>query len=275
MPKPPYTLQLTNGFFADFTQLARILDFAIQHQGQGRIPAEAYQIGLGLSERKSKSLNALAGAFMLVKPVVLTPTDLGKLTHRYNPYLDAIGTLWLLHDIISSDERYVIWNRLVNQVIPENTRISTAIARPYFDDLAAYYSESTMDNNVGGEIGAVWNAYTEQAFAHLDYLRAESDQIYVRGYGVAVPPLIFLAAVLIYRERYAPNAATIDIPTLASAPNSPGRVFGLNQRQVRDLLDKVQGRGSIYVESRADLDQVRFRDDLGFIDAVGRYYEER
>ena len=275
MPKPPYTLQLTNGFFVDFTQLARVLDYAIQHQDLSRISSEVYQTGLGLSERKAQSLSALAGAFTLLKSRVLTPTYLGKLVHRYNPYLDDMGTLWLLHYIISSDERYVIWNRLVNQVIPENTRISTAIARSYFDDLAAYYSEGTMDDNVGSEIGAVWNVYTEQEFAHLHYLRAESDLIYARGYGDLTIPQVFLVATLLYRERYASGAATLDIDLLARAPNSPGRVFGLTERQVRDLLGRAQGFGSINVETRADLDQVRFPGDLDYLTVMQHYYEGR
>ena len=240
-----------------------------------RISSEAYQTGLGFSERKAQSLNALAGAFTLLKSRVLTPTYLGKLIHRYNPYLDDMGTLWLLHYIISSDERYVIWNRLVNQVIPENTRISTAIARSYFDDLAAYYSEGTMDENVGSEIGAVWNAYTEQEFAHLHYLRAESDLIYARGYGDLTIPEVFLAATLLYRERYAAGAATLEVGLLAHAPNSPGRVFGLSERQVRDLLEHTKGPGSINVETRADLDQVRFPGDLDYLTVMQRYYEGR
>jgi hypothetical protein len=206
---------------------------------------------------------------------VLTATDLGRLVHQYAPYLDDPGTLWLLHYIIGSDERYVVWNRLVNRIVPENVRFSTAIARPYFADLAQFYSARSMDHHLGKEIKAFWNAYTEQAFAHLDYLRAESEMIYMRGDPKPVPPRIFLAATLLYRERYAPGAVTLGIPTLANAANSPGRVFGQTERQVRDLLEEVEGPGGIYVESRADLDQVRFPDGLTFLDAVRRYYEER
>ncbi len=275
MTKPLYTLQLTNHFLVDFTQLARVLDYAIQHQALSRIPSEAYQTSLGLSERKNKSLNGIAGAFLLLKPRVLTPTKFGQLVYRYNPYLDDVGTLWLLHYIVSSDERYVIWNRLVNRVIPENQRFSTAIARPYFDDLAVSYSANTMDDNVGREIAMVWNAYTEQEFAHLHYLQAESEQIYTRGYGDLTIPAVFLAAVLLYRERYAPGAATLDIEILARAPNSPGRVFGLSQRQAHDLLEQAEGPGSINVETRADLDQVRFPGDLHYLTVMQSYYEAR
>lgn len=274
MSNIPYKLQLTRGFILDFIQIARLLSYAAQRPERGRISSEEYVAMMGVSASRVEHVGSQAVALGLLQPIVLTATPLGQWIYQRDPYLDDLGTLWLLHYILSSNKRYVVWNRLINQVVPENERFSIAIARPYFDDLAQIYSEHSMDNHVRKEISMVWNAYTEQAFAHLDYLRAESEVIYVRGPGKPVPPLIFLAAVLLYRERYAPDTVTVNIPILASAPNCPGRVFGLNQRQVRDLLDMVQGRGSIYVESRADLDQVRFRDDLGFLDAVQRYYEE-
>lgn len=272
---PPYKLQLTKGFYLDLTQIARMVGCAARHLELKRFPAELYTAEIGLSTSRVENLGSLAAALGLLRPIVLIATDLGHLAQRHDPYLDDLGTLWLLHYIISSNERYVIWNRLVNRVIPENARLSTAIARPYFDDLAQHYSARSMDDHLGKEIKVFWNAYTEQAFAHLDYLQTESEQICVRGDPRPVPPRIFLAATLLYRERYAPGAATLDIPTLASAMNSPGRICALTERRVRDLLEEVEGPGGIYVESRADLDQVRFPAERTFLDAVRRYYEER
>ncbi|MBC8263689.1 MAG: DUF4007 family protein [Anaerolineales bacterium] len=269
-----YKLQLTKGFFVDFGQIARLLAYAVEHRDDGRIPPEACATSIGISTSRVKNLSSLAVAFGLIRPVVLTPTELGSVIHRRDPFLDDLGTLWLLHYLVSSNERYVVWNRLVNRIIPENDRFSTAIARPYFDDLSPFYSERSMDKHLRKEMGAVWNAYTSQAFRHLRYIRSESDQIYVRDDHEPVPPRIFWAAVLSYRERFAPGAATLDVSTLAGAPNSPGRVFDLTGRQVRDLLEEVKALGYAYVETRADLDQVRFRDDGDFLDVVRRYYEE-
>lgn len=271
----PYKLQLTKGFFVDLGQIARMLDYAVEHRHDGRIPPDAYVASIGISASRVVNLSSLGAAFGLIRPVVLTPTELGSVVHRYDPYLDDLGTLWLLHYLVGSNERYVVWNRLVNRVIPENERFSTAIARPYFDDLSQYYSERSMDKHLRKEMGAVWNAYTSQAFRYLRYIRAESDQIYVRDDHEPVPPHIFWAAVLSYRERFAPGAVTLDIPILAGAPNSPGRVFDLTERQVRDLLEDIKRLGYAYVETRADLDQVRFSDKHDFLDVVRHYYEER
>lgn len=275
MKATPYKLQLTKGFFADFGQIARMLDYAIEHQDDGRISPEVYAATMGISISRVKNLSSLGAAFGLIRPVVLIPAELGTVIQRYDPFLDDLGTLWLLHYLVSSNERYVVWNRLVNRVIPENGRFSTVIARPYFDDLDQFYSERSMDAHLGKEIAAVWNTYTEQSFRYLDYIRAESELIYVRGDHEPVPSCIFHAAVLSYRDRFAPQAATLDISTLASAVNSPGRVFDLTERQVHDLLEEVEALGYIYVESRADLDQIRFRDNRVFLDVVRSYYEER
>ena len=275
MASIPYKLQLTKGFFADFGQIARVLAYAVKHQDEGRIPLDAYVVNIGVSVSRLTNLSSLAVALGLIRTVVLTPTKLGLLIHRYDPFLDDLGTLWFLHYLVSSNERYVVWNRLINQVIYENDRFSTAIARPYFADLAQFYSEHSMNKHLRKEIGAVWNAYTEQAFRHLGYIRAESEQVYTRDDHEPVPPRIFCAAVLLYRERFLPGAATLDVAMLVDKANSPGRVFDLTERQVRDLLEEAKDLGYIYVETRADLDQIRFRDDYDFLDIVRRYYQER
>ena len=275
MAASSFKLQLTNGFFVDFNQIARILSCAAGCRDEGRIPPDAYTASMGISIRRVENLCSMATAFGLIRSKMLTPTELGLVIHQYDPFLDDLGTLWLLHYLVGSNERHVVWNRLVNQVIPENDRFSTAIARPYFDDLSQFYSESSMNKHLRKEMGAVWNAYTEQALRYLNYVCAESDQVYVRGDPEPVPPQVFCAAVLSYRDRFAPKAVTLDVPLLAKATNSPGRVFGLTERQVRDLLEEVKRLGYLYVETRADLDQVRFREDYDFLSVIRRYYEER
>jgi hypothetical protein len=275
MTKSPYKLQLTKGFFVDFQQIARMLAFAIKNRETARIPADMFVEHMGVSSSRVGNLSSIATAFGLINAVVLSPTVLALLVYDHDPYLDDIGTLWLFHYLISSNERYVVWNRLVNLVIPENNEFSTLIARPYFADLNQFYSEHSMDKHISKEIGAIWNAYTEQAFRYLDYIQSDSDLIYTRGQQASVPPLIFCASLLKFRELYYSQAATLDISQLTDDENSPGRVFGLPKRQVRDLLEEVKLSGFIFVESRADLDQVRFRDEINFLNVVGRYYEER
>lgn len=275
MTKSPYKLQLTNGFFADFVQISRLLDFSVKNKDQGRIPIDAYANGIGMANRRTKNLCGIAGAFELIRPVVLTPTEMGLIIYTHDPYLEMIGTLWLLHFIVASNSRHVVWNRLINWVIPENEQFSTTTARPYFHDLGDHFSQRSVEKNLPNEMAVVWNAYTEQAFRYLGFIQSESDLIYSRGNQESIPSLIFCACLLKFRETYYPEAVTLSISQITDSENSPGRVLGLSKRQVRDLLEEVKLSGFIFVESRADLDQVRFRDEINFLDVVGRYYEER
>lgn len=275
MPKSPYKLQLANGFFIDFSQISRLLNFSVKNQERGRIPVDIYATNIGMATRRTKNLCGIAGAFELIRPVVLTPTKLGLIIHAHDPFLEELGTLWLLHFTVASNKKHVVWNRLINQVIPENDEFSTTTARLYFNDLEEHFSQRSVEKNLQSEMAVIWNAYTEQAFRYLDYIQSESELIYTRGRREPVPSLIFCATLLKFREIYYPQAATISISQITDSENSPGRVFGLSKRQVRDLLEETKQSGFLFVESRADLDQVRFRDDIEFLDVVNRYYEER
>jgi hypothetical protein len=88
-----------------------------------------------------------------------------------------------------------------------------------------------------------------------------------------IPELILLASILIYRERYEPKTPALQIETLVSAPNSPGRVFNMEGSDFRKILEELHKKGDIYIESSADLDQVRFKGDIGSNDIVKTYYE--
>ena len=275
MPGLPYKLQLTKGYLIDLGQIARILGFSEGNRHLKRIPSEAFMDGLGLSDAKRENLCSMATAFGLINRGTNTPTALGSQLHRHDPFLDDLGTLWLLHYVVASADRYVIWNRLVNQVIPKHSRFSTAIARPHFDDLDEHFSSHSMDGHVRKELGQVWRLYSEEAFQQLNFIRQESEQIYVKGTMAPVPTLIFLAAILLYRNRNQRDAVVLDIKDLSSAINSPGRVFNLSDREVRDFLHEAQELGYIFVETRADLDQIRFRTDHTFLDVVREYYEAR
>jgi len=268
------SLKLTTGYRFDLTQIARILQYSVEHSGELEARSQIAD-ALGLSVARFSRLWMMGGATGLLKQRRWSATDLGTLVEEYDVFLDNIGTLWLLHYVLSSNPETIVWNVVTNWVIPENRGITTEIAKPYFVEVMQEFSQQSYDKYLGKEIRSFIDAYTEQGFRHLRYLRTEGEQIYVLGDRQPVPPHIFLAAVLLYRQRHAPGVATLDVSTLASAPNSPGRVFAVTERQVRDLLEQVEGTGSIYVETRADLDQVRFRNDLDFLGAVRRYYEGR
>ena len=266
-------LKLTSGYHLDLVQIARMLEHCAG--AEEKLKPEAFAAAIGISAARAKRLWMMGTALGLFRKGAWVPTALGRLIAQRDPFLDDAGTLWLLHYVLAADPEIMVWNTMASSVLPENRLITATAAKRYFDAKMDGFSTLSHDVYLTKEISAFFNAYTVQAFAHLDYLRTADHRTYVRGDGVPIPPAIFLAAVMLYRGRSAPNAATIDIPLLANAASSPGRIFGITQREVRDLLDLARGRGDIYVESRADLDQVRFPAGTTFLGAAQQYYEER
>ena len=90
-----------------------------------------------------------------------------------------------------------------------------------------------------------------------------------------VPPPILLAPALVYRDRRQPGSSGVEIPTLVYADHSPGRIMRQGELYVRRALDELHEAGRLTIESRANLDQVRFRLGMTWLDAVRAYYQGR
>lgn len=267
-------IKLTAGYRLDFGQIARIASFLNMPENE-KLAGKQIADQLGISRARLGRLWMMARALGLGTKGIWKLTDLGKVIIEYDPYLDDIGTLWLLHFVISSDPDILVWNKMINHVFPENHHVNMSIAKPYFEDALADFSVASYEQHLNKEIQSFFDAYTGQHFENLGYMLEEEDKNYRLTPSQSIPPHILGASILIYRERFAPNVATLDINTLAQTDNSPGRIFALTQRQLRDLLENIKNKGYIFVESRADLDQIRFRDDIYPIDTIQRYYEER
>lgn len=267
-------LKLTAGYRMDFGQIARIAAFCAQANVQ-LLTGQAIAEKLGISSARLHRLWMIATALGIGEKGTWKTSELGRMLIQHDRFLDDLGTLWLLHYVISSDPGNTVWNTMVNHVLLENTLVTMALAKRCFADLMEQYTEASFNEHLNKEINSFFDAYMRQSFSHLDYLVEESPRSYSLEGGTIPPKRIFAAALLLFRDRFFPQTVTIDITSIAVGENSPGRVLSLTERQVRDMLEEIEGPGGIYVESRADLDQVRFPDDLTFLDAVRRYYEER
>ena len=88
-----------------------------------------------------------------------------------------------------------------------------------------------------------------------------------------VPDLCILASCYLYRDRYAKGATGLEIEYLAKEQNSPGRVFHISEYQLRLALERLHRERNVSIESRANLDQIRFRANKNWLDIVKQFYE--
>ena len=192
---------------------------------------------------------------------------------KHDRFFDDQNTLWACHYRLGSNPRNLVWQRLVNHVLPALDRVTTEAARAYFSDLQGEYSEKSMEEHLAAELQTCYNAYTEQDFARLRYLEVVDTNTYALRIGHApLDPLILLFAIYDYGERFSPGATALEIPTLLHAENGPGRVFDLTEGKLRDLLDRLHRAGHLTIERQADLDQVTLSDQGSPISALEHYY---
>ena len=267
-------LQLTKGYSPQFGQLSRVLSYLATRVGEARIPAEEIADGTGLSRPHAAHLESILAAMGLLFPRVLRLSDLGQVVVAHDPYFGDLGALWLCHYQIASNPRHLVWNRCCNSLLPD-ARGPIALSASHFADLAEQYTEKTLQKHVVKEIRSFVRAYTVHRFRNLDYLQAVNGRCTLSETPAPVPPLILLATIVAYRDAVQPGASGMEIPLLCRGENSPGRILHLGEWKLRTALETLSQQGRIEIESRANLDQIRFAAHPSPAGLLAQHYEER
>lgn len=256
-------LQFTNGYRPRFDQITRILQFLHFQEGRKKIPRQEIVAALGIPDKQVENLTSMITGFGLVFPRVTLLTPFGKAVIQSDPYFDRLETLWMIHYLVSSNPEYVVWYRIINTILPTQDQFSiNQVADRYFSDLAIRFSERTISEKLPKEVGAVFAAYTRSELSHLEIFAAEGTGTFIKSNPVDVPTLAFLFCLAQFREQHFPGSSALNIDEVCRVDNSPGKVLLLSEYQVRAQLGDLHNTGVIRLEQLANLDQVRFTDNL-------------
>jgi hypothetical protein len=254
-------LQLTNGYYLHFDQVTRILQYALEQLPIKSIPRPEFIDALGMTLKQFENLSSICVGLGLTKPRSFILTSLGKVVAEQDIFFDNIATLWLLHYVVSSEPKWVVWNRLINQIFPENEIINTEVARRYFEDLRPSFSEQAVNKKLPKEVLSVLDAYSEQKFSILDLIKKVSTGKYVRIKSERIEPLPFLYCLIHFRDSVYPNSTALVIQDIISAQNSPGKVLFLDDYTGNDLLTTLHDLALIRIEMVGELEQIRLSDE--------------
>ncbi len=269
---PDGKLELTRSYPLQADKLNRVLTYlGYERATTGSMYHQSAE-GTGMPEAQAKALIHYGTEMELLTPRSLRVKPLGKLLLESDPFGDKLGTLWLLHYLLASNPKLVVWNYTCNAIFPAVTHISKDEAAAQFLPFSGRWSESSIRKKVRKELRALFDSYTTDMFAALDYLRVgENGGFAVNQNVVPVPPLILLATIMIYRDRHHPGATGVEIPTLTYAAHAPGRLMRQGELYVRQALDELHEAGRVTIESKANLDQVRFPSGATWFAAVQEY----
>lgn len=256
-------LQFTNSYRPRFDQISRILQYLLTQEERKKIPQQEIVANLGVPKNQVENLISMMVGFGLVQPRVTTLTEFGKEVIQADPYFEKIESLWIIHYIVSSNPEWVVWYRIVNNVIPSLDQFTVEYTSShYFSDLATQFSEKTIADKLPKEIAAVYFSYAHSELARLNILQQVGPAQYARGNPVEIPSQAFLFCILYYRDRHSPGSSAMNVEDICLGENSPGRVFNFPEYHVRQLLEELHSNGLIRLEKFANLDQVRFSETI-------------
>ncbi len=263
-----YKIQALNGFNMYFDIIVNI--FKCRYESGDKIVLDELSAATGLNRRKVRIILNFLADIGLSEKRTLNKTQLGQVIHKHDDFLQNDGTLWLLHYLQSINEYLIIWNRVLNY-LNDVEQVKKEELLVLFDDLKDNLSEYTYKHHIGKEIRTILDAYSNQGYSKLNILEEEDDKYLVHR-NPEVPSYIMLCAIIIYKQRNYPGATAVDINEICTAHNSPGRIFLLDEYIVRKKLEELKNSGVISIESRGDLDQIRFREEIDFLTILEDYY---
>lgn len=256
-------LQFTNGFRPRFDQISRILQYLLAQGQVNKVSRPQIVSELGIPDRQAENLISMMTGFGLVNPRVTTLTTLGNAIVKSDPYFERIETLSIIHFIVSSNSDYVVWYRIINDILPAQDTLSVdKVSELYFSDLNIHFSERSVTEKLPKEVGAVLAAYSRSELAQLGFLTESGKGEFEKARPVEVPDLAFLFCLLYYRDRYSPGSTAISNTEVCQAEHSPGKVFNLPEYQVRATVERLHDASLVRLEKLANLDQVRLSDEL-------------
>jgi hypothetical protein len=220
-----------------------------------------------------------------------TLTDLGKLVYEQDPYIEEVGTLWLLqYQLAKNKEEATSWYFFFNEFnMTEFTREDfvqaiqnyiimeqdQAAVRSINDDfsciISTYVSRAkngstkiSPENNIDcpfGELGLI------------DVLSKSGNNIVYKKSvpsSDAINPWIALA--VIYDQ--AGQKTELGLNNLLSAPNNIGKVFNLDSITMIEVLHQAERTGNLKIVRTAGLDYIKIDEGCDFLYCVQKYYEE-
>ena len=202
-----------------------------------------------------------------------------------DPYLEDVGTLWLLHFLLIQTDyatiyktTFVDYHRQRN--IVEKSKLQNYIKHTCFDETG--YKNLYNDNTVKRDIGVMLHNYcaknggnvniedSNSLFAPLNLICETEKNTYRFNYDTRsdVPSLIFLYALLVKFEGR--NSISFeDITELAL-------IFCLTNNDLLDIINYLCDLypSEIVFSDVAGIKELQFRATLNSIDVLDRYYEE-
>lgn len=214
-------------------------------------------------------------------------TDFGKIIYENDPYLEEIGTLWLLHynlakNIKEATAWYYFFNefKLVEFDREDFVRHISSFLRLNYEEI----SERSLED----DYNCIINTYLPRIKSNPEKVQPESNidcplgelglidivNKKTKSYRKVNPkkdsihPLIVLAVII----EQAKGSKEIRISSLQNDICNVGKIFNFDIITLTTILYELEKMGYIKVIRTAGLDVIRVEKNLDYLDCIKEYY---
>lgn len=237
----------------------------------------------GIGSNMVKSLRYWMRAFGLTNDSGNELTVLGETIRRYDPYLEDLTTLWLLHsNIAKNKENATTWYMYFNNCNADDLEkdqivaIITREVKKYANGQA--FSEKSLSNDVDVLL-SMYSKSKEKTdpedknvspFSQLGLIKKQ-DGKFAKNHP---DKKTFSEWIVLYEiSKLIGDRVSISIEEVINGENGLSKIYNLTNVVSNDLLDKLDTAGKIRVDRTAGLDMIYPIEQLVPDRVIQEYYE--
>jgi hypothetical protein len=270
--KPDRKLQISNGHYLQFDQLARILHAINSCPADQKITMSYLEEDTGLPFRQVRNRISIARAMGIFKMNSLQLTPFGSLISTYDPFFEMKGTLEYIHYMAAGNYHNLIWFEVFNTLLPQEPPMDYQGWIQYFQkSLKDEYTEYSLKDHLPKELRFLIDAYINKGFNKLELLNQTSNgKLYLRRYA-NIDLSIFVAILLDYAFKQRTNL--LQVEDLLENAGAPGLLFALDGNTLKSILEISHEKEYIRYESTHSLNQIRIKNDVEPLKFFEAYYK--
>jgi hypothetical protein len=253
-------------------------------------------VRLGVGKNMVTSISFWMRGFHILDREQHQITQLGNfLFEARDPFLEDIGSLWLLHYSAIKNEKLFIFNSFFNEFSKERSEFTkehliSFMKRKTEAEELRLFSDKTYDSDANVLLRTYLRsndgkADLEDETANLlvelnllsDFYKENADGKLVQWYRISrqtrydLPGAILLFAIL---DRFGEEGQTISFGDLLEAPNSPGVIFRMSEKGLEEQLRELANQydGDITFSETAGNQVLQFRNHLDKWQILEEYY---
>lgn len=267
-------LQVSNGHFLEFDQLARLLYAVRDHHTDTKITFTFLEEETGMPLRQVRNRVSIGRAMGLFHQNAIRLSNLGELVVSHDTFMEAKATLEFLHFMAAGNRTNLIWYEIFNTLLVQEAAMDYEGWIAYFrKQLAGKYSKHSLKKHLSAEIRFVVDAYLQKNFRRLEILQESPDGRLFRPRYAHIEPIALCAMIYDYGAKQ--GLQLIQVEEMAVAPGSPALVFGLDAETLRQKVEVLHEQEWLRYETTHNLNQIRLKPGLSALEFLAAHYENR